>query len=878
MKKSIFLALFLCLCFHLRAQVKVVDTERFSLAMEAPFNRDLQSPEDFLGYKLGAHMTEYERVTQYFNYLAEASPKVQINQYGETYEGRPLINLVITSTDNMGRLDELQERHLELLEAEAGRAEEIIAADPVFTSFSYNIHGNEFSSTEAAMQVAYHLAATEQADMQKVLNESVIIMYVCINPDGRNRYAYWYNSMARMKTPGKEPRDLEHYAPWPNGRTNHYWFDLNRDWIWGVHPESRGQVAEYQKWMPQVHVDYHEQGYNSNYFTMPGTTPRNKLLPDTYEAWTDTFGMANVAAFDQYKLNYFTRTSFDFFYPGYGSSYPSVMGGIGMLTEQGGIGGGRAVETNDGYVLTLRQRIFDHYTTSLATIRKSAERRQALLRYSYEAWQPKSDKTGTKAYCFLPDDMYTSDVVNILLRNGVEVSRTTEETRINGAIDYRNGESTNTVLPKGSYLVSTDQPRHLLVTTIMERNMAIEDSVMYDMATWAAPLAYNLQAFQLKSAFTGNTEPVTAPVEVSYGLESVDDAYAYVIDWKQRHAPKALAKLWEKGYRVRSAEEAFADQEGNTFDPGALIVLVGRNLDKSDQMTDDMREIARATRVHIKAYSSGRMKTGMDLASSKNRPVKQPRVAMLIEPPFDTYTSGQLYFLFDQETELPVERIRASILRQTALPRFGSRYGYADLQDYDVLLLPGGGSGLKEMFKQEQLAELKDWVQRGGVIVAAESAAEFFTKAESGFTGVEMKSSPKDSSEQVKYLAYEDREDYFGKKRIPGTALNAEIDHTHPLAFGVDDQLYTLKFGSDAIQPNSNFHTVGYYPKDAGKLAVAGYASEENLKHLAGGSFAGVMEMGQGKVVFLLDNTQYRMFWRGPSRMMQNAVMILPGF
>ncbi|HKK75857.1 MAG TPA: M14 family metallopeptidase [Saprospiraceae bacterium] len=878
MKKHINLLFLTCLSISLMGQVKVVDTERFSLAMESPFDRNLDSPEDFLGYKLGAHMTEYERVTQYFNYLAEASPKVQLNQYGETYEGRPLINLVITSEENMGRLDELQERHLELLDADAARAEEIISNDPVFTSFSYNIHGNEFSSTEAAMQVAYHLAAAENTEMQQVLDKSVIIMYVCINPDGRNRYAYWYNSMARLKTPGKEPRDLEHYAPWPNGRTNHYWFDLNRDWIWGVHPESRGQVAEYQKWMPQVHVDYHEQGYNSNYFTMPGTTPRNKLLPDTYEAWTDTFGMANVKAFNEHKLNYFTRTSFDFFYPAYGSSYPSVMGGIGMLTEQGGIGGGRAVETNDGYILTLRQRIFDHYTTSLATIQKSAERREALLRYSYQAWQPQTDKSGTKAYCFLPDDIYTTDVVNILLRNGVEVARTTADARINNAIDYRSGKAVNTLLPKGSYVVSTDQPRHLLVTSLMERNLAIEDSVMYDMATWAAPLAYNLQAFQLKSTFSGATEPLSSPVELNYGLEAVEDTYAYVIDWNQRQAPKALAKLWQKGYRVRSAEEAFTDQEGRSYEPGALIVLVGRNLDKADQLSTDMQDITESTKVQIQAYQSGRMKMGMDLASSKNRPIKQPRVAMLIEPPFNTYTSGQLYFLFDQETELPVERIRASILRQTALPKFGSRYGYADLQDYDVLVLPGGGSGLGQMFKKEQLAELKDWVQRGGVIVATEGAAEFFTKKASGFTEVEMKSSTKDSSDQVKYLAYEDREDYFGKKRIPGTALNAQIDATHPLAFGVDEQVYTLKFGADAIKPNADFQTVGFYHKNVDELAVAGYASKENLEHLAGGSFAGVMEMGQGKVVFLLDNTQYRMFWRGPSRMMQNAVMLLPGF
>lgn len=878
MQKLTTLLLLLIWSFSLTAQVKVVDTERFSLAMQGAFDKNIKSPEDFLGYKLGAHMTEYERVTQYFNYLAEASTRIEISKYGETYEGRPLLILNITSEENMGNLEEIRLRHLELLDADEATSRELIANEPVITSFSYNIHGNEFSSTEAAMQVAYHLAVAEDEEMLNVLDNSVVNMFICINPDGRNRYAYWYNSMARIKTPGKEPRDLEHYAPWPNGRTNHYWFDLNRDWIWGVHPESRGQVAEYQKWMPQVHVDYHEQGYNSNYFTMPGTTPRNMLLPDRYEAWTDTFGMANVKAFNEHKLNYFTRTSFDFFYPAYGSSYPSVMGGIGMLTEQGGIGGGRAVETNDGYILTLRQRIFDHYTTSLATIRKSAERRQALLQYSYESWQPKSNKTDAKAYCFSADDIYASDVVNVLLRNGVVVNRTTEDVNLVKAVDFRSGNPVNTLLPKGSYLVSTDQPRHLFITSVMERNLAIEDSVMYDMATWAAPLAYNLEAYKLTTTFKGKTEVVDQPVTVAAGLMKSSDTYAYVINWNQRHAPKALAKLWQKGYRVRTAEEGFTDQKGESYPPGTLIVLVGRNLDKSEKITSDLEEISSMTEVEIKAYDSGRMKEGMDLASSKNRPVKQPKVALMVEPPFNTYTCGQIYFLFDQETELPVERIRTSILQQTALPKFGSRYGYADLNDYDVLILPGGGNGLGQMFPKEQLAVLKDWVRRGGVIVATESAANFFTKKASGFTNVELKKTGKDSSEQVKYLDYKDRQDYFGKKRIPGTAMNAKVDNSHPLAFGVDDQVYTLKFGTDAFQPSSELQTVGYYDKDAVALPVAGYASEENLKHLAGGSFAGVVNVGQGKVVFLLDNTQYRMFWRGPSRMMQNAVMLIPGF
>ncbi len=854
----------------------LLDLERFAFEPGLSVNSSIPTPAEHLGYELGAEFTLYAHAVDYFQTLAEASPRVEINQYGETYEGRPLINLVISSEENINNLEEIRTRHMELLTASESEAESIINETPVFTSFSYNIHGNEASSTEAAMQVAYRMAAATDAETREVLDNSVIIMYICINPDGRDRYVYWYKGM-RRNVAGVEPTDLEHYAPWPNGRTNHYWFDLNRDWIWGIHPESRGHTAEYQRWMPQVHVDYHEQGYNSNYFTMPGTTPRNKQLPDSYEALSDTFGMANVKAFDENRLNYFTRQAFDFFYPGYGSSYPSVMGAIGMLTEQGGIGAGLAVETNDGYKLTLRQRVFDHYITSVATIKKSAERRQDLLRYSYESWQPERSKIATKGYFIPAGQTYSSDVVNMLLRQGVTVGRTTSETVLPDGLNMRDGERGRRVLPEGTYVVSTDQPRSLFITSIMERNMEIEDSVMYDMATWSAPLAYNLDCFTTSSRFTANTEEVTEPLAESAGLTNANAQYAYVIEWKQRNAPKALAMLWDKEYRVRAAEEPFTDGE-RTYGEGTLVILRGRNLDKDDQIEADLQTIAEEAGVDIVGYDSGRMADGWDLASSSNRPVKQPRVALMVEPPFDTYTGGQLYFLFDQETHLPVERIRTSILQQTAMPKFGQRYGGADLLDYDVLILPDGGSGLRQLFQKEQLAELKAWVQSGGVLIANESAAGFFTKGQSEFTNVELKKSPEDSSEVANYLPYNQRRDYYGKKRIPGSALTSKLDTTHPLAFGMNPELYSLKFGNTGMKPSTDLQTVGYYAKDKDDLLVAGYASDENLEHLAGTTFAGVVNMGSGKVVFLADNTQYRMFWRGPSRLMQNAVMLLPGF
>jgi len=868
----------LLLPIFLFSQNYILLPDYLQLEPDLPYDEDIPSPSEHLGYELGTAFTLYHQVVDYFETLDAASDRITLGNYGATYEGRPLIYAIITSEENHENLEDIRQNNLRLadpLNTSAEEAESIMEDHPVVVSFSYNIHGNEASSTEAAMQVAYRLAAATDSETEELLDDLVFIMFPTINPDGRDRYVYWYKSM-RRSIPGIEPKDLEHYAPWPNGRTNHYWFDLNRDWIWGVHPESRGHTRIYQEWMPQVHTDYHEQGYNSNYFTMPGTTPRNLLLPDNYEALSDTFGRANIAEFDKHKMNYFTREAFDFYYPGYGSSYPSVLGAIGMLTEQGGIGGGRAIETDDGYVLTLRQRLFDHYTTSLATLRKAAERKQLFQQYTYEALNPANAKAETQAY-ILPNDEtgYLTDVIAMLLRNDVQVEQATGDFTA-FAKNYRTGEVETTDFSEGDYVISTNQNRHLFLNSVMGRNLEIEDSVMYDMATWSAPLAYNLEAHSTTRSLSVSTEVIKEAPAPPSGVENSDAGYAYVIDWKQRYAPRALSMLWKKGYRVRSVSETFSNGQ-HEFSEGSLVVLLGRNRDKLENVEEDMAEIAETTQVRIHGFDTGRMPEGIDLASRSSHPIKQPKVALLVESPFNTYTSGQIYFLFDQETQLPVERIRTSVLQQTSVPKFGQRYGLADLNEYDVLILPDGGSGLRQVFEKEALEQLKAWVSGGGVLIATEDSGSFFTKEVSKLTEVEYLESPKDSSETALYLPYGERRDYYGKKYIPGSALKTHLDTSHPLAFGMPKELYTLKFGVDALKPSADLQTVGYYDNNAEDLLIAGYASDESLDVLAGNTFAAVQQMGQGKIVFLLENTQYRMFWVGPARMMQNAVMLLPG-
>jgi hypothetical protein len=411
----------------------------------------------------------------------------------------------------------------------------------------------------------------------------------------------------------------------------------------------------------------------------------------------------------------------------------------------------------------------------------------------------------------------------------------------------------------------------------MSNRLAIEDSVMYDMSTWAAPLAYNLEAYRFDAPLTVNTEEVTE-VEVSSGLVGADgggEAYAYVIDYGQRNAPRALAALWDRDVRVRAALSEFTTEGGRTYPAGSLIVLRGRNPDAAEELPRLLREVAEEAAVEVIALATGRMRIGNDLASTRNYPLREPRVAMLVDQPFNTYTSGQIYFLFDWETRLPVTRLRTEVLRQTAVPKFGSRYGYADLNDYDVLILPDA-SRLDRVFGKEERETLREWITAGGTLVTVGETAAFFT-AENGFTDQRLISPERDTSAEAATLAYADRTEYFGKQNVPGTALHASLDTTHPLAFGLKPEVYTLKFGSESLRPMVDLHSVGRYAEEPSELLAAGYAGGDKLELLAGNTWAGVREIGQGKLVYLLDNPHYRMFWRGPSRLMQNAVMLVPG-
>ena len=837
----------------------------FQFDPEITYSNVLESPAEFLGYELGDEYTHHYQVVAYFKYLAENTDRMIVETYGKTYEGRELIYATITSSQNHNNLESIREHNLDLANPESSTD---IEDHPIVVWLSYNVHGNEPSSSESAMQTAYRFAAANDEETIDLLRESVIIIDPMINPDGRDRYVTWYKS-SQANILNTNAADLEHDEIWPGGRTNHYWFDLNRDWVWLVHPESQGRIKAYQRWLPQVHLDLHEQGFNANYFTMPGTTPRNLELPDSYEAWSDKFGRGAIEAFDEAKVDYATREAFDFFYPGYGSSYPSVMGAIGMLAEQGGHSrGGRAVETEDGYVLSLRQRVFDHYSNSVSIVKTAVTNREGLLNYYKEAFEPKSKKGDETAY-FLPNNPndYTYDVINMLMKHNVEIEQLESDATLR-AYDYKTGNVSQRRFSAGDFMIRATQPKHLFVNTLFKRNLDIEDSVMYDMSTWSVPQAFNLDAAWTNSKLNVKSRPVTDDMLAPSGVSNAEADYAFVIDWTQKNAPKALSHLWNKGYKVRTAGRTFTTM-GKTYSAGTLIVLLGRNRDKIDQATNDMKEVAQSAGVLIQGLDTGRMDDGMDLGSRSSNVLQQPKVAMMVDRPFNSYTAGQLWFLFDRWTEFGISRIRTGSLSSI------------DLNEYDVLLMPGA-NGLNSALSKSTQEEIENWVRAGGTLIATESAADFFTKDRNGLTDIELvEDEENEDSEELDtdaYTRFEALEDTSGLRRIPGSSFNAILDNSHPLAFGMPDEMYSLKFRTTAFKPSSDYRVVGYYHKDASKVLASGYASDENKTKAAGNAFIAHQSVGSGNVVLILDNTQYRMFWVGPARLVQNAVMLVPSF
>lgn len=873
MRLSCILLVIAILCVS-AGQAANVSIENGAVVFSGDYDPTIPTPESILGYSIGERFTDYRNLEQYIFALAEASDRVFLYQYGTSYQRRPLRVLFFSSPENLTNLRRIKEANLRLTDPRTitdRAAAELMRDVPVIVWLAYNVHGSEASGTEAAILTMYHLAASRDPGLAELLAESVIVLDPVANPDGRERYVQFINSHSQ-RIPNPDPQSLEHSEPWPRGRTNHYYFDLNRDWAWLTQKETRYRVQLYRRIMPHVYIDFHEMGRESTYFFFPATPPIHPNYPEEIRVWWQKFGRGNAAALDNHGIPYYTGEVFDLFYPGYGDSWPTLNGAIGMTYEQSGGSTGRAFERNDNHILTLAERARNHFLTGIATIETAHRNKHDLLQYFYTYWKTgisRSHNLEIKSIILTEgtDPNRTADLVNLLLMHGIEVHRLTRERVIRNVRPFFSKHSIQREFKAGTYVVNLNQPQSRLAQTLLEPYAELPDTFFFDITAWSLPAAYNVDAFMSESFITRDLEQLTEPVIIEGGVTG-HAQYAYLIPWERDKAAAVLWELLQREYVAHFASRSFT-QQGRQFLPGTIILYTHRN---PSSLHETIRTAARKHNVVVYATDTGMSEKGIDLGSNHVHPVLKPRIALASNRPTIPNEYGELWFLFDEVYGIPFTPFRTEDLRDI------------DLSRYDVLILPndGNGTGYRSTIDSVLVEDIRRWVRNGGILITIAGASQFATKDMSGLTTVQRfprgesdESSAHDEQdrrERLKRMGFRERQEYFQRERIAGALFKVHLDLSHPLAFGYERDIIAIKRGTHVLQLTANGYNVGVF-SDGNVLS--GYAHERLAENVRDTAFLIDYPIGNGRVVMFNENPHFRMFWHGLTKMFLNAILFL---
>ncbi|RKR81360.1 zinc carboxypeptidase [Mucilaginibacter gracilis] len=814
------------------------------------FAQKIQSPSDFLGYQLGSQFTNHYRIVDYFKYIAQVSKNVKLQQYGTTNEGRPLIAAFIASAENVNRLDEIRHNNLKLTGIETGAA----ALDgPAIVWLSYNVHGNEPSSSEAAMQTLYEMVDPANAKTKGWLKNTVVVIDPCLNPDGRERFVNFYNPV-RSATPDANPESREHQEPWPGGRVNHYYFDLNRDWAWQTQKESQARVALFNQWLPQIHVDYHEQGYNAPYYFAPAAEPFHRVITPWQKAFQTQIGRNNAKYFDKNGWFYFTKEEFDLLYPSYGDTYPLYNGSIGMTYEQGGIRGGLAVVTADGDTLTLADRIAHHLTTGLSTVEMASANASRLITEFKKFYDDSRNAPPGefKGYVVKNDNWDKINSLKSLLdKNGITYGFGIPAGPVSG-YNYFSGVTENFSITNSDLVIDAHQPKAVLLNVLFEPKTFIADSNTYDITAWALPYAYGLKTYGLKQSIAAEKKVTLAGVELT---APEANAYAYVCEWKSMEDVKFLAALLKQNIKVRYSETAF-EAAGKKFAAGSLIIA--RNGNKQNNFDDLVKKAAVTFARDITPLVSGFVDKGADLGSSYIKYITKPNIMLVAGDGVSSGGMGEVWQLFEQQIGFPITIVRSQDLNRIKL------------SDFDVAVFPDGN------YDNLPYDKLQSWIRDGGRLIALESAINALVDKK-GFSIKQKESKKEDKPDSDKkntsLKIYEARDRDAIKSSIPGAVYKVSVDSSHPLGFGLPGYYYTLKL-SDQLYDffGDDGWNVGTLKKGA---YVSGFVGQKTREKLNEGLLFGVQPLGRGSVIYLTDDPLFRSFWENGKLLFSNAVFMV---
>ncbi len=838
---------FLLLAISLFARVSL--TAQPSLSYYLPegtvYNPAIPTPQAVIGHEVGEWHISHDRLVNYMYALDKASDRITLEVTGYTHEGRPLLLLTITSPKNHQHIESIRSQHVQLTDPDKSGSLNTKEMPAVFY-MGFSIHGNEASGSNAALLVAYHLAAAEGKEIEEYLSNTIILFDPSFNPDGLHRFSSWVNSR-KSKSISPDPADMEHNEPWPGGRTNHYWFDLNRDWLVTQQPESQARIKKFHQWMPNVLTDHHEMGTNATFFFQPGVPSRvHPLTPERNQELTRKIGEFHAKALDNIGSFYYTQEGYDDFYYGKGSTFPDVQGAIGILFEQAS-SRGHAQESVNG-ILHFPFTVRNQFTTALSTLAAVNVLRQDLLTYQREFFKnavAEAAKDPVKAIVFGSKDKARAyHLAEVMIRHHVDIYTLASTQTING----------KTFDAESSFVVPLNQRQYRLIKGMTEKRTQFKDSIFYDISTWTLPLAFGVDYEEVKTPVATGAKITDLKMPAGKLIGEVSQ-YAYAFEAYGYYTPRAINRLLQNGIRVKVATDPFYHPTGKKFDRGSLLITVADQGKVADQIQYYVREMIDKDGIDVYSFNTGLDYKGVSLGSGTFQALRKPEIAMLVGDGVNPNDAGELWHLLDVRMHMPVTALPVDVLNRTNINR------------YNTIIFPSGNySAITDATKER----LKIWVQNGGVIIGLDVALNWLTTA--GLGKFEMKKDePAADKKSESSRAYADIEEYRGAQQSPGAIFEATVDLTNPLLYGYtatkvpvfkDNNLFMEK----SKNPYANPVVYGASP------LLSGYISNPNYAKLKNSSMAGITTSGRGRVIGFTDNLAFRAFWFGTTKLFTNAV------
>ncbi|MCD6180748.1 MAG: hypothetical protein J7K39_12685 [Bacteroidales bacterium] len=847
--------LFALLGLFMTVNVGVAQTDlNYYLPKDVNYDINIPTPKQVLGYEVGDWMVSHDQLIKYMETIAESSDRAILVEYARSYENRPLVHLIFSSPENLARLDEIKAEHQKLSDpspSSDGSGEINTENMPLVVLLGYTIHGNEASGANSSLLTAYHLAAGRSTAMKELLENTVIIVDPALNPDGMNRFANWANTH-KSYADLTDPNSQIFNEVYPGGRTNHYWFDMNRDYLLLTNPESRGYVAKLQEWKPNIVTDHHEMGSNSTFFFQPGVPSRNNpLTPHKNYELIKKIATYHAKNLDQIGSLYFSEELFDDYYFGKGSSYPDINSGIGILFEQASVRGFMR-KTNNG-ILTFPFAIRNQFTVTLSTLEAGLNLRKPLLDYQKEFYtsalnEARKDPIAGWVFGDSKDLGKTYEFLNILNIHAIEVKQLTDNYRING----------KTFEKGNSYFITATQKNYRLIKSMFEKSNSFEDKTFYDVSTWNFFYSFNMPNAEIKRSkkmVLPKTEELASIDKKEGEILGSEKAVAYAFRWDDYYAPKLLAAIQAKGLRTKVAKNEFsytADELNEEFGFGTILIPTNNQPLVKNDLAKCMSRLAKETGIDIYGLSTSLTPSGIDIGSSSFAVLEKPKVLMFVDGRASSRDAGEVWHLFDQRYNMPITLVEQD------------KAGRVDLAKYTTIVLPGGSF---DALGKAGIEKLQQWLKNGGNLITYKSAAHWAAKNLK--LDIQFKDDVKLEIEGIP--RYANRRADANVQQISGAIFEVTFDPSHPLAYGLNgNTLPVFKSGTSVAKlPENKYNAPFRYTSSPLK---SGYSSIENVERIKNAPFIITNRVGRGNVISILDNTNFRGFWYGSNKVFANAI------